>query len=142
MNNKTALNSDLKMQRNNVSKKINKIIYKLVKICVCLFLLYVCSKTTLQYNVYASSPFDPSSGQIANEAGLTKIFSTILGLIQYVGIIIAVIVLILTGVKYFTTPPSKRAEISKQFITYIIAAFLLFGASAILALIKNIVEKQ
>ena len=52
----------------------------------------------------------------------------------------AVIMLIFVGIKFITASPEGKAEIKKTAIIYVVGAILLFAASGILAIIKNLAE--
>ena len=52
-------------------------------------------------------------------------------IIRNVGIVAAVIIIMVLGIKYMLGSAEEKAEYKKVFIPYIIGAVLLFGASAI-----------
>lgn len=72
-------------------------------------------------------------GQVSTMVG------TILGYIQYAGIVIGVGTLIFVGIKYMQATGDQKGEIKNLAINYIIGAFLIFGAAAILEVVKNLV---
>ena len=55
----------------------------------------------------------------------------IMGLVQGVGIGIAVIILVILGIKYMVGSSEERAEYKKTFIPYIVGAVLVGGAATI-----------
>ena len=48
-----------------------------------------------------------------------------------IGIIVAVVVLLVLGIKYMMGSASEKAEYKKTMIPYLVGALLIFGASAI-----------
>ena len=68
---------------------------------------------------------------------LTKVGNNIVTIIQVVGIVIAVIVLLVIGIKYMMGSASEKAEYKKTMIPYIIGAILLFAATTIANAIYN-----
>ena len=62
---------------------------------------------------------------------LTKVGNNIVTIIQVVGIVIAVIVLLVIGIKYMMGSASEKAEYKKTMIPYIVGAVLIFSASTI-----------
>ena len=52
--------------------------------------------------------------------------------------IIAVILLIMLGIKYMTAAPEGKAEIKKMAITYVVGAVLVFAAGLVLQIIGNV----
>ena len=55
----------------------------------------------------------------------------ILGIVQLVGSIAAVVVLVVLGIKYMMGRAEEKAEYKKTMIRYLVGAILIFGASAI-----------
>ena len=57
-----------------------------------------------------------------------KALNTIIGIIQFSGSGIAIIVVSILGIKYLMTSPSEKAEVKKQAMPVVIGCTLLFGA--------------
>ena len=57
--------------------------------------------------------------------------STILSMVTSVGIVLAIIVVAVLGVKYMMGSTEEKAEYKKTMIPYLVGAVLVFGASAI-----------
>ena len=66
-----------------------------------------------------------------------KMANAILGIVQVVGMAVAVIMLVVLAIKYISAAPSDKAEIKKHAVVYIVGAVVLFGASGILQIVKN-----
>lgn len=62
---------------------------------------------------------------------VTNIGNQIIGIITTVGVVVAVVVLLILGIKYMMGSASEKAEYKKTMIPYIVGAALIFGASAI-----------
>ena len=62
---------------------------------------------------------------------LQNVGGTIASVIRNVGIIVAVIILMVLGIKYMTGSAEEKAEYKKTMIPYIVGAVILFGASGI-----------
>ena len=67
----------------------------------------------------------------ANTEGITNVGGTIVDIITTIGIIVAVVVLLILGIKYLMGSASEKAEYKKTMIPYLVGAILIFGASAI-----------
>lgn len=65
--------------------------------------------------------------------------NTIIGIIQAVGSIIAVIVLLILGIKYMMGSAEEKAEYKKTMLPYLIGAVILLLASNIVGAIFNTV---
>lgn len=71
---------------------------------------------------------------------LTKVGNNIVTIIQVVGIVIAVIVLLVIGIKYMMGSASEKAEYKKTMIPYLVGAILIFGASAITKVVVGLAQ--
>lgn len=72
------------------------------------------------------------------DQGLTSIGQQIINWISIIAIVIAVIVLLILGIKYMIGSASEKAEYKKTMIPYLVGAILIFGAGAIAQVIVNI----
>lgn len=61
----------------------------------------------------------------------------IIGIIQVVGTIVAVVMLVYIGIKYLIASPNEKAEIKHTAFIYVVAAVILFAAVNILAIVQN-----
>jgi len=83
---------------------------------------------------------DLTSGITSNTTGTEKIKTTgsqIIGIVQVVGYIIAVVMVIFVGIKYVTSAPEGKAELKKVMLYYIIGAVLIAAAVSVTAIIYN-----
>lgn len=69
---------------------------------------------------------------------LTKIGNNIVTIIQVVGIVIAVIVLLVIGIKYMMGSASEKAEYKKTMIPYIVGAVLIFAGTSLVRVIYSL----
>lgn len=93
---------------------------------------------------------DSDDGVFTAPKGQTSEFTTwvvnkggiVLGAFQAVGTTIAVVMLVWLGIKYIMASPDGKAEIKKQAFAYILGAVLLFGATAIIQVVKNVAKEE
>ena len=71
------------------------------------------------------------TGGSANTTEISNVGANIVKIITTIGIIVAVIVLLILGIKYMMGSASEKAEYKKTMIPYLVGAILIFGASAI-----------
>ena len=76
---------------------------------------------------------DPGSlkPDVRGTEGVDTIGQRVMGILQAVGIIAAVIILMVLGIKYMMGSAEEKAEYKKTMIPYVIGAVLLFGATTI-----------
>ena len=67
----------------------------------------------------------------ADTTNLESVGANIVDIVTTIGIIVAVVVLLVLGIKYMMGSASEKAEYKKTMIPYLIGAILIFGASAI-----------
>ena len=63
---------------------------------------------------------------------------TIVTIMQTVGIVVAVVVLLVIGIKYMIGSAEEKAEYKKTMIPYIVGAILLFAATTIVNVVYNL----
>lgn len=76
----------------------------------------------------------------ANYQGTEKITDfggKIMGILTTLGMVVAVIVLMILGIKYMMGSAEEKAEYKKTMIPYLIGAALLFGASGIAQMVYS-----
>ena len=71
----------------------------------------------------------------------TNITGAILGVVQVIGVAIAVIMLIVLAIKYISAAPNDKAEIKKHAVVYVVGAVVLFAASGIIGIIRGFADK-
>ena len=69
--------------------------------------------------------------------GIQNIGKRVMGILQAVGIVIAVVVLMVLGIKYMMGSSEEKAEYKKTMIPYVIGAVLIFGATTIANAVYN-----
>ena len=69
---------------------------------------------------------------------VTSIGNQIIGILTTAGVVVAVVVLLILGIKYMMGSASEKAEYKKTMIPYLVGAILIFGASAITKVVVSI----
>ncbi len=63
--------------------------------------------------------------------------TTLLGIIQWVGYIIAIGMLVYVGVKYVTASANEKADLKNAMVKYVVGALLIAGATTIVTWVFN-----
>jgi len=69
-----------------------------------------------------------------------SIGGVLLGIAQVIGVAVAIIMLIVLAIKYISAAPNDKAEIKKHLVVYVVGAVVLFGASGILGILRQLAE--
>lgn len=107
----------------------SKKIVMITKIVLIMVLIVSLANTVFAYN---------PGNWVANEQSSTElndIVGTILGFVQVIGSAIAVIMIVVLGIKYMVGSAEEKAEYKKTLLPYIIGAGLVFAASAIAGIV-------
>ena len=87
---------------------------------------------------YATSPKDfKGTTGFSGESSITSLGNSVIGLVRLVGTILAVVILIVLGIKYMMGSTEEKAEYKKSMMPYLIGALLLFGTSTVISIIYN-----
>ncbi len=81
---------------------------------------------------------DRNTGAASSVASISQ---TIIGIVQVIGIAVAIIMLVVLAIKYISSAPNDKAEIKKHAVVYVVGAVILFAASGILEIIKGFAGK-
>ena len=96
------------------------------------------------FNTYAMAvDAEDIAGQLTGtpsgaQDSVTNIGNQIIGVITTVGVVVAVVVLLVLGIKYMMGSASEKAEYKKTMIPYLVGAILIFGASAITKVVVSL----
>ena len=75
--------------------------------------------------------------QATGAASIVSASNSIVGVIQVVGYVVAIVMLIIIGIKYITSSPEGKAEVKKTALFYVLGAVLIAGAATIVGVIFN-----
>ena len=81
-----------------------------------------------------------NGGQGTDPSKITTIGGNIVNIIQVVGIVIAIIVLLVIGIKYIIGSAEEKAEYKKTMIPYLVGAVLIFLAPTIANTVYTLVK--
>ena len=129
------------------NQKIVKIIYALVIIISILSIhTKVFGVTDIKYEITTVdyTGLDPSrytdALTVDGEDDLKTIGNSIATVVRNVGVVLAVIILMVLGIKYMLGSVEERAEYKKTMIPYLIGAVLIFAASAIAGMVVTVFD--
>ena len=114
-----------------MSKKIMKILTVLLLIAM---LCNICTTVFADFDGFKE--IEPKGSDLATS--VQNIGGYILGVAQVIGMVVAVVMLVVLAIKYISAAPNDKAEIKKHAVVYIVGAIVLFAASGILQIIKNV----
>ena len=115
-----------------MSKKIKL----LTTILMVLVIIATISNVVFGAGIIASLSGDKTN--VSGAEGITKLGGTIVGILQVVGIVVAVVVLLVIGIKYMMGSAEEKAEYKKVMIPYVVGALLIFASTTIV----NVVYKM
>lgn len=121
----------------------------LKKICILIMIIMLSISMFSETFAAGSSGGDSGAFDVAGTfkgsessdlQGKNEVASVIGGILDAVRIAtaaIALIMLTVLGIKYMTSSPNDRAEIKKGATVYLVGAFVMFGASTLVTVIKT-----
>lgn len=115
---------------------------KTVKI-MSTILLTIMLVATLASTVFAKPDVEGIITSVENDSTvqdtskITTLGANIVNIMQIVGIVIAVVVILVIGIKYLIGSAEEKAEYKKTLLPYIFGAAMVFGASLLTGVIYN-----
>lgn len=118
-------------------------IVKKVLILLIIFMLFytVISNISSCYAIdgsTATSLFggkDMGSEDSAKKA--TKIIGIVLDVVRVAMVGVGMVMLTVLGAKYMLASPNERADIKQHLVVYVVGAFIMFGASALVGIVRT-----
>ena len=86
----------------------------------------------------ATEPNIPTGISPTGASDVSNIAGMVIYVIQIIAFAAAVIMLIFVGIKFLTASPEGKAEIKKSAVIYVVGAILLFAATGILQIVRNL----
>ena len=105
---------------------------------ILLVMMILCSITNVVLGAGVIASLSGDKTTTVSGQGITNLGSTIVGVLQIIGIIVAVVVLLVLGIKYMMGSAEEKAEYKKTMIPYVIGALLIFAASTIVNVLYNL----
>ncbi len=75
------------------------------------------------------------------DTSVTEKIGNIIGAIQWIGAVLAILIVAIFGIKYMMGSLEEKAEYKKTMIPFIVGAVVLFAAPQIAKLVFNIITK-
>ena len=116
--------------------KLNKKSVKIVSVLLLAVMMFMCFSPV----AFATGLEDlgitpnPDSSNLGNGA---KLANTVLSALMWLGIAIAVGMMIFLGIKYVTSSPDGKADLKKQLGVYILGLVFILGATTIVGIIRT-----
>lgn len=103
--------------------------------------LIVLMMVAMSTSVFAAKDYLNPKSIVAKDSAAANstqnIMGLVLGVVQAIAAGVAVIMLVVIGIKYVAAAPSEKADLKKSLITYVVGAILLFAGSGILQVVKT-----
>lgn len=115
-----------------------KIINKKLIISIALIILTTLILTSNVFAVSDPSYYNPDPA-VSGGSFLLKA-EKVLGLIQFIGIIVSVIAIAVIGLKYMLSSVEGKAEYKKTMLPYVVGCFMLMGTCLIVEIIEQIAK--
>lgn len=81
-----------------------------------------------------------NSGDILTTDELNNLSDTIYTILLVIGVVIAIIVGAVLGIKFITEGAEGKAEVQKALIAYVIGCVVIFGAFTIWKIVVNVIQ--
>lgn len=114
-------------------KKASKIITMLIIVLMI---------ASIGITVFASSPADlveqMKPTDYTDNSGVSGIIQNIVRMINIVGVGIAIVILLILGIKYMMGSAEEKADYKKSMIPYLVGAILIFAGTSIVNVVVNL----
>ena len=112
---------------------------KLSKVLSIIVLAVIIFSISINF-AYAVDPGTITGASTSGATKVTDLGKKIVGIVQTVGSVVAVVVLVVLGIKYMMGSTEEKAEYKKTLLPYVIGAVLIFAASNLASVIYNMAK--
>lgn len=127
-------------------KKEMRIAKIISAILIALMVLNIISNIALASNT-TGDPLDIGSkiteigkGNNTDTTKISTIGKTIVTIMQVIGVVVAIVILLVLGIKYMVGSAEEKAEYKKTMMPYVIGAFMIFGATTIVNVLYSVIS--
>lgn len=113
--------------------KLNKKSVKILSIVLLVAVLLV----TFVAPSFAISESITVDDQALNGTNASAIAAKVLGALKWIGVAVAIGMLIFLGIKYVTSSPDGKADLKKQLGIYVLGFVMIIGATAIVGVLET-----
>lgn len=115
---------------------------KLILVLCIIFTILALGITSFASDTEKSTQLKPSdlfsTGPVEGQEEITQLGQSIVGVVQTVGVVVAVVILLVLGVKYMMGSAEEKADYKKSMIPYIVGAVCIFAATTIVNIVYNL----
>lgn len=115
-------------------------------IVILLIILIFCAAFSNCSPVFSVEVLQSFNGQpdggVTGGTQMAKIVGSVLEVVRIAGAGIAIVIILVLGIKYAIASAADRADIKKSATTYVIGALIMFGASGILGIVQTIITES
>lgn len=108
---------------------------------VILFAIFMLTPIVSNADIHIN-PSDFEPGNITGASEFVDKANIIIGVIQAVGSIVAIVALIIMGIRYMMAGVEEKADYKSTMIPYIVGCAMLFVISNLVAFIYNLVQNN
>ncbi len=115
-------------------KRTNKIIMVL---CI-IFAILAIGVVSFADQLKPTDLYPDANTDITGQTEIATLGKNIVGVIQTVGIVVAVIILLVLGIQYMMGSAEQKADYKKSMIPYLVGAIILFAATTVTNIVYNL----
>lgn len=114
---------------------------KQVKILMTILMVVITLTTLIDVAFASEASLIQSIGQGGTSVetqGLQNFGKAIVSVVRVLGVIVAVVVLLVLGIKYMVGSAEERAEYKKTMVPYIVGAVLIFASTTLVGIVYDL----
>jgi len=106
---------------------------------IFMFLILLFNTTSMAY--VSTGLYDPENLNIGNNERAFQLGGTIVTVLKTVGTVIAVVGIMILGIKYMLGSVEQKADYKKTMIPYVVGCIMIFAIGQIVSIIYNLVAQ-
>lgn len=109
----------------------------IISVLIVITLIMIFSQNVFALDFDISTEFKGTGDRSQAKDNISRLIGAIINITQVIGAGLAILMLIILGIKWISSSPSGKAEISKDSKYYILGAIFIFAAVGLLQIVKR-----
>ena len=119
-----------------IKSKLYKVIIAIL-ISIVIFMAFSQNSFALKNDISTMFKGTGDKSEATNTA--TEVLGKVLNITQVIGMGVAIIMLVVIGIRWMYTSPSGKAQMAKTIKYYILGAVLIFAAAGLIEIVKKFI---
>ena len=113
---------------------------KVITLIITIVLIVIAYSAPVFANLDSAMSQMKGVTNVSGNSQMVSMGNKVIGVVYYAGIVVAVGMVMISGIRFMMASPDEKASIKKQSIPFLIGAILVFSAVNVMKIVGNMTE--